>query len=478
MALSPHGQHDASQTPVSSYEQSPNWQIINASDFAGREPSPLLHAVSSALDEEVAADDDQSLNWNPTLPDHSIQWTPQQQSVLLNDDRIGPENVLGLVHPFLYPDSSCVVNPTSPYFHSLMSVTPNQRLIDVTASPLSWELSGILGRIFEDNSKCEQFSTDINTASFLFNSVQGCILRNQGQAIEAHGRFAAAAANFEMIIASQPEDSLTAVGSLLALLESYGQRMAAREILTLIFQTSQQNANQMSPFTATLHFMWQTQLPDYGSKGTYDLAVLDQVHQQFRTSYGPQSRLTLTAQYNIAWAYLEHEHYQLARDLLIQLKPLCETVFGSHHLQSIMAAATLARAHLHNGEHQPAQMLIKESVICRVKEIFSESHPYYWEALFRQAVFMKIRARKEEYPIIRRRLMQQSENLLREVLMWRLTILGSANPRTNSTFRVLKDLLERQERVEEASNLYWWAIDKCQQRRQELWQPDFVLTSE
>ena len=464
-----------SQTSVNSYQHSPNWDVIHHSDYAGMDASPLLSAAASALDGDLAMRNYEDLSPAAKLPElhANAQYNPP---VVLNEEHLGLGNAFNLVQPFLHPSPDHYTPPTSPYFHSLLSATPNQRLLDSTTGHLSWELSHVLRKMLEDNSKCEEFSQNREAASCFINCIHGCILRNQSQLIEAQGRFAAAAADFQKIFVQQRQNSLTVVVSILALLESYGQRMAAREILMQFYQTLQQDFGEVKPFADTLLFIYQTQVPEYGSKGTYNTQNLEAVHEQFRATYGKNSRLTLNAQYNIAWAHLEHGHYKTARDLLLQLKPLCEDTFGPHHLQSIMVTATLARAHLYNDEHGPAQMLIKETVVCRVKEIFSESHPYYWEAVFRQAVFMKMRSSKEQNPAIRQSLMQQSEALLRKVLKWRVTILGSANPRTNSTFRVLKGLLEDEGKSDEANNLYFWAVQECQSARNQLWQSEFVLT--
>ena len=460
---------------MNSYQHSPNWDFIHPHDYAGMDPSPLLSATASALDGDLEMRNYEGLSPPANLPEPHTK-AQDSPPVFLNDEHLGLENAFNLVQPFLHPSPDHSTASTSPYFHSLLSATPNQHLLDSTTGQFSGELSHVLCTLLEDNGRCEEFSQNRNAASCLINCIHGCILRNQSQLIEAQGKFAAAAADFEKIFVQQRQNSLTIVGSILALLESYGQRMAAREILMQIYQTLQQDSDEMKPFADTLLFIYQTQVPEYGSKGTYNMQNLEAVHEQFRATYGQNSRLTLNAQYNIAWAHLEHGHCKTARDLLLQLKPLCEDTFGPHHLQSIMVTATLARAHLYNDEHGPAQMLIKETVVCRVKEIFSESHPYYWEAVFRQAVFMKMRSSKEQNPAVRQSLVQQSEDLLRKVLKWRVTILGTANPRTNSTFRVLKGLLEDEGKSDEANNLYFWAVQECQSERNQLWQSEFVLT--
>ena len=475
MGSSPIPHVNTSQASVTSYQHSPSWELINSNDYASTHPSPLLSAVASAPDEDAEMPSYDNLFPAGNLPDTRTK-AKDMQAVVLSEEQVGLGNAFNLFQPFLHPSPDHSTAPTSPYFHSLLSATPNQRLLDSTTGHLSWELSDVLRKVLEDNNRCEDFSQDRDTASFFINCIRGCILRNQNQIIEAEGRFAAAAADFEKIFIRQTQSSLTVIGSILALLESYGQRMAAREILVQIYQTFQQDSKEVKPFVDTLLFMYQTQVPEYGSKGSYDMHTLEDVYEKFRSAYGPHSRLTLTARYNIAWAQLEHEQFKIARDCLLQLKPLCEDAFGPHHLQSIMVTSTLARAHLYNDEHAPAQMLIKETVVCRVRDIFSESHPYYWEAVFRQATFMKMSGIKERNPTVRRSLMERAEALLRNVLKWRLTILGTANPRTNSTFRVLKNLLEIQGKSNEAYNLYFWAVKECQSQRDQLWQPDFLLS--
>jgi hypothetical protein len=295
--------------------------------------------------------------------------------------------------------------------------------------------------------------------------------------MDAESKFAAAAESYHNVILYQRDHCLSVLSSLVALFESYGQRMAAREVLKRASQGLRLFPEDMSPFTDTVDFIYRTQLPDYGTSGKYDTETLYNIYKHFRRIRGAHSRLTLTAQYNVAWAELENKNLHTARALLIELKPLCETVFGPYHLQTIMAAATLARAHVHNKEYDSAQMLIEETVVARVKKIFSDDHPYYYESTFRLAAFMKIRSGEESDPTNRQCLRQKAEALLRDVLVWRLTILGSANPKTICTFKTLKDLLWKEGKADEANDLYSWATINSQPRRQQLYDKDFVLTS-
>ena len=467
------------KTSVTSHQSSPHWQVVNHSESGTREPSPLLQAEIPAINDDfdMAYDYDSSPAasiFPPTQPAlHSFH------PVILGQDAVGPANVLNLAQAFVQPELSHSTMPASDYFHSLVSPTSPQRLFDTAANQLSWELPEVLYEILHHHNKYAQLDEDplqdANTSGFFLHTVYACILRNQSRTIEADGEFAAAAFDFGKIVDQQVDNCLSVLGSVMALLESYGQRMGAREILRRVFQMFSRNTKGKSPFIETLAFMCQTQIPEYGSKGTYDIETLRWIHLEFHRLHGNRSRLTLTAQFNVAWALLECQDYSSARNLLIELKTQCETVFGPYHIQTIMASATLARAHLYNEEYRSAEMMIQESVISRVARTFSSSHPYYWEAKFRQAAFMKMRGMKEQNPKTQRSLMQQSESLLREVLIWRTTILGTANPRTNSTFRVLKNLLEGQGKYDEATFLYDWAVRECQPRREELFQKDFSL---
>ena len=197
----------------------------------------------------------------------------------------------------------------------------------------------------------------------------------------------------------------------------------------------------------------------------------------FEHQYGGRSKLTLVARYNVAWATLEQKNFEEARSELLSLKPTTETVFGRFHLQSISCAATLGRAHLRCKEFENAITLIEETVVCRVEKVFSKSHPYYWEARHRQGTFMSILSEQDERnPTSRSALQTEAEAILREVLLWRVTILGSNNPRTSFTFVTLKKLLEKEGKIDEAYNLHKWCLASCQSERQKVWGHQFVLT--
>jgi hypothetical protein len=221
--------------------------------------------------------------------------------------------------------------------------------------------------------------------------------------------------------------------------------------------------------------MRQTQLPEYGISGTYDQDKLMRIYEEFSNSYGALSKLTLTAQYNVAWADLENKRYQEARQKLEQLKPLSEKVFGELNLQYIMCAATLARANLRCHNFKIAQGLIEDLVVKNIRRMFTKSHPYYFEARHRQGSFLIQLSDCEEDLAKQQTTRFEAEGILREVVLWRCTVLGNNNPRTKFTFHTLRDLLKKQGKMQEAATLHEWVLSSCQQARLDLFGHKFEL---
>src|SRR6202012_4276206 len=104
------------------------------------------------------------------------------------------------------------------------------------------------------------------------------------------------------------------------------------------------------------------------------------------------------------WAKLENQlkkevrtpaDFEAVRLELADLTSQCELHFGGDRIETIMAAATLARATFWCGEGVEAESILPCSVMPRVRANFVESHPYVWEAKHRHAFFLFQLARKE-----------------------------------------------------------------------------------
>jgi hypothetical protein len=469
-------------TSLTSLQSSPGWTLVD--DEKSSEPTQpsTTDPPSPAEDDEIDAESGDDVSPTALLRESLEQMESNFQTLAIEASIIGHANALSLVQPLVDP-SAKPTGVASEYLHGALSVTPVQHWMDSTIGHIQWNiLPDPLRTILDKKHICQNLKSETHTARFLLHCIQGCIFRNQGQDVEAGSSFAAAIAAFKEILHHQFDESLSTLLSLVALLESYGQRMTAREILLGVAKALDNRAPEfgkveMDPLYETVMFMCRTQVPEYGTSGSYDIVHLEDVSQKLSQEFSRMPKLTLVSRYYVAWAELENKNYFRARGLLLQLKPLTETVFGRLHLQSISCAATLARAHLFCGEFENANTLIEETVMPRAERVFSRSHPCYWEARYRQARFMDIASDQERDPIKQQNLRSDADGLLREVIRWRLTILGSSNPRTAFTFRTLKGILNKMGRLEEAEKLHEWCMKECQLERQRLWGHRFVLTT-
>ena len=460
-------------TPVTSVSSSPAGNPVEGTDAQSFHPTSNLDCLPRPVQEPA--------EWPAYSDEDFLQpydnFEPQYEDLPIDPSQVGPLNALGLFQPFFCPEPYNHQHQPTERFHSMVSATSPHTMANFDHGQSSWKImQDALDSVMEDNKQCKQLSKRAHSARFSLRCISGCILRNQGHDKEAQSAFKEALSDFDSVLKHELQDSLSALANLLAILESYGQREVAKQILGSILHRLHGSLPQADPLTETVSFMHQTQYPKPGSSGVYDVDRLNIIHQQFTSRYGYQSKLALVALFNVAWAELEHKNYKQSRDILLQLKPTCEHVFGSLHLQAIMCAATLARAHLRCGEFETAQVLIEESVVGRVQKMFSETHPYYWEARHRQATFMIQWSDSEEHYVTQRQLRSQAEDILRKTVVWRLTVLGNNNPRTRFTFEALKAVLSKQGKTDDASKLDDWCFAACQQRQQDLYGHRFILT--
>ncbi|RMZ92746.1 hypothetical protein DV736_g44, partial [Chaetothyriales sp. CBS 134916] len=342
--------------------------------------------------------------------------------------------------------------------NKLMSVTPvvcpPKRLCTPGESQpiFATEVTQMLGCVQES----EELDHGIRTQQFLRKCCEACIYFGQGCAGEGEQSIDCANQIYGHILIHEPMESLTVLNNLRVLFDAYGQRMLTDRIFALALKTAETREGVDNPITQSIQFV--SSIPEQGSGGPppYDISMLKNIHKQFADTVGKLSKLSLTAQFHVAWALAELKRFDEAKDILMHLQLPCETVFGPCHIQTIACVATLARVYHATGQGISAERLLRETVITRVEERFSRSHPYLWEARNRQALFL-IKLAKGESDTRRRQLENKAEGILREILDLRNRGLGPSNPRTAITFRALRRLLLRQNRTNEADTLHQWS---------------------
>ena len=300
----------------------------------------------------------------------------------------------------------------------------------------------------------------------------------------------AAVQSYNHVVLWHFEWSLTTLNNMLFLLELYGQRLLAWQILTGI------HAGLMvlgGPAFATARTIAQTvafKIDILCPKETpnFDLEILGGICDELAQKTIPESPLVLTAQYNLAWASLEmaistkipqssqdpvleetrrireqerDQALQKPRFILESIRSACERIFGPFQIQTITCMATLARVYLTMKECTMAELLI-DDVAKRVEQSFSRTHPLYWELKNRQALFTLSIAKSNVRPDRTNEYWHRGENLLRDVLVWRASDsgLGKSNPQTARTMEVLKHWLKQQSKLTEAENVSGWLDEK------------------
>lgn len=117
-------------------------------------------------------------------------------------------------------------------------------------------------------------------------------------------------------------------------------------------------------------------------------ARADRIYTAAVAATNNMSKFALAARYNQAWVLLENKQFGDAYEILLRESSQCESVFGTHDLQTICWLATLARAHLMRGEARRAVSLMKESVVTRAEDAYHRNHPLYWEIRHRIGLFL------------------------------------------------------------------------------------------
>ncbi|RMZ84888.1 hypothetical protein DV738_g133, partial [Chaetothyriales sp. CBS 135597] len=303
----------------------------------------------------------------------------------------------------------------------------------------------------------EEAEHHLKTHQFLWKCCEACIYLGQDFTVEGQQSINDAAEIYEQILILEPVESLTVLNNLRALFDAYGQRRITDRIFAVALKAAEARIRVDNPITQSIKFV--SMIPEQGSRtgpAAYDISLLKNIHRRFADTVGNLSKLALTAQFHVAWALAETKQYDEAKEILMHLQIPCETVFGPCHIQTIGCIATLARVYHATGQSISAERLLRETVIARVEERFSSSHPYLWEAKNRQALFLIKLAKTESDPRRKKLYEENAEDILRRILELRTRELGANNPRTTITFIALRRLLLRQNRREEANTLSQW----------------------
>ncbi|OQV01541.1 Clr5 domain-containing protein [Cladophialophora immunda] len=263
-------------------------------------------------------------------------------------------------------------------------------------------------------------------------------------------------------------ECLGALSIVSVLFDCYGQWDRLSELLTKCDELTKNHCGLDNPLTMTIEFKKNMLQRSGAGCPPHDIARLSHIVTQMKICFSESSAPALTARYNLAWAMLENElkkevwppeNFEAARRELLDLTRQWEQ-YGDDRIETIMAAATLARATFYCGDAEGAEAIIVQSVLPRVRKNFPDQHAYSWEAKHRHAFFL-FQLAKKETGARKRSHLQLGEQLLREVVRNRHRILGESNPKSTHSFRLLRDILKAQDKMLEADTLSEW----CEQQQ-------------
>ena len=266
-----------------------------------------------------------------------------------------------------------------------------------------------------------------------------------------------------LFMLTSAEECLGALSVVAALFECYGQQQRLGQLLETCDELTKKHYGSENPLTMTINFM-SNMLKGGAKCPPHDIPRLKQVTVDMQVIFWQSPRPALTARYHLAWAMLENElkrndrrpeSLEIVRREFVELTKQCEMHFGEGRIETIMAAATLARTTFCCGNGVEAERILSRSVMPRVRANFVDSHPYVWEAKHRHAFFLFQLARKE-FDASRLAHLQLAEQLLREIVPPRFRVLGDSNPKSTNSFDLLKDVLKEQGKVQEANTLSTW----------------------
>ncbi|OAP59800.1 hypothetical protein AYL99_04802 [Fonsecaea erecta] len=322
---------------------------------------------------------------------------------------------------------------------------------------------------FGDNTHSRQLNDKSLSAEFVMYCLYWLICAGQNDArIRPKTEYYLTNALFNFLCMLTNEsfpagECLGALSIVSVLFDCYGQWERLSELLTKCDELTKNHCGLDNPLTMTIEF--KKNMLQRGGAGCppHDIARLSLIVAQMKIRFSESSAPALTARYNLAWAMLENElkkevrapeNFEPARRELLDLTRQWEQ-FGDDRIETIMAAATLARATFYCGDAEGAEAIIVQSVLPRVRKNFPEQHAYSWEAKHRHAFFL-FQLAKKETGAKKSIHLQLGEQLLREVVRHRHRILGESNPKSTHSFQLLRDILKAQGRIFEADTLSEW----------------------
>ena len=258
---------------------------------------------------------------------------------------------------------------------------------------------------------------------------------------------------FNDILAIHPWDSLSTLNNMIVLLSLYGHSYVPHDLLlTISYHVSAQiRDSQSSPPESWLLVLasalrcW-TQLP-YSEqiKPEYDLNDLAKMVGRAEESFpkGQHEHFQITAAYVHAWALLEMKQSTSALAILKNFEDQCISVFGSYKFQTINWIGTLARAQAACGNRVVAHDKYETLMTSRIKEVFTEEHPQYWDGKYRLACYYSQRINDISDVQEKRSRRFEVAKSLQETLLWRNDILGPLNPITLQNYRALRRVLRK-----------------------------------
>ena len=465
------------------HQPTPQMDQPSIRHVSGREPSP------SSIEE--ISHEGQAVNQTYDLDDltdtDDVVFVEHVDALETNDagGRCGPEDsaelsanqISGLdavVDPFMpYADFGPAIYTDPSFWNPRLSVTPAIEDPCQASQERSsnQQAETLVRRALGSNQELKDACSSGCIKAFLEDCCEAMFHHNRQDEQACSTCIDAAVQSYNHIIERHFEWTLTTLNNMLFLLQLYGQKLLAEDILTSIYAWI---TMQGSEYAIARTIAFKKDMPKPTEQPNFDLDMLRSVCDEFAGPSTAESPLLLTAKFNLAWASLEMattikdaqqrgQALQVPRDILEGIRSACERVFGPFQMQTITCMATLARVYLNTNQGIMAELLIND-VTRRVEGSFSRTHPLYWELKNRQALFTMKLAEMDVRPDRTNEYWERGENLLRDVLVWRASDsgLGMSNPQTARTIEVLKHWLKQQGKMMEAENVSGWLVEKLE----------------
>ena len=199
-----------------------------------------------------------------------------------------------------------------------------------------------------------------------------------------------ASAQFEKLLMRRDSLLLTAANQMVTILHQHDQGEIATKITAIAKSVTDRRLVPGDPIRTTFDYFAatadsSTTTAALRSSGI-DSATLSEVQEHFNcdSKYGAQHPYTIAASYNHAWLLRREGKFKEAEERLIQVYKTSCSIFGRHHMQSIVALATLAGSQFDQKRTNEAIHNFK-TVIRDCESTLGKSHPYRLEAKRRLA---------------------------------------------------------------------------------------------